>query len=1008
MSGQLSIILVPHTHWDREWYLTFQQFRIRLVQTVDKLLNIMEHDPGFKHFMLDGQTIVLEDYLEVQPEQEERLKRYIAEGRILVGPWYLQPDEFLVGGESLIRNLQTGLRQAARFGEPMRVGYLPDCFGHIAQMPQILRGFGIDSAVLWRGVGDEVKGNEFYWEAPDGSRVLVIYLPEGYGNARLMPLRPEAFVTRLEQLLTPLLDREASDTLLLMNGSDHLEPQQGLPATIEEANRLLDKAVPRSQNGHNHYEGIHIQIGTIPQYIEHVRRQIEQRDWQPTTLKGELRSSKYAHLLPAVLSTRMWIKQQNTALEHLLQYWVEPLTLWAWRLGADYPQGLIQLAWKYLLQNQPHDSICGCSIDQVHRENSVRFAQSQQIGEALVARALQQVTAAIDTRPPYEPAQPEQQPFPIVVFNMAPGPRTAAVAAAIHTAESLERAALLDEQGRRLPYRVLGEHRRRIGSQTIQRQALARLQALGTFDTPGRFLALAHDTIRIAMGVPDDPDEFVDLRVLPTASPELRRIEISLAPSGLLAVDRERLLAAEAEILALLQQEEVRALEFEVFELVQQKLEFLAADLPPYGVRSFWLYPAAPRETGPAITAGTLLCGERSIENEFYRVEVEEEAGTLTVTDKRDGSVFKGLNRFVDGGDVGDLYTYCPPARDQLISRPAQPPHIELINGGPVRATLRISALWQLPATCSSARDGRSEQLVDCQICSEVSLYPGVRRIDIHTTVENNAKDHRLRVLFPVSYTIEKVAAEGTFEVRLRPVTTPHPENVSDWAEAPVNTFPQKRFVDLSDGRTGLAVLNRGLPEYEVLQSGPGLAPGQMALALTLLRCVEWLSRDDLSTRQGHAGPMEYTPEAQCPGRHEFDYALVPHRGSWDAEEGIVLREAQAFNLPARAMVSGQHDGQLRPSTSLIEIAPPELVLSALKRSLDGQGWIARVYNPLDHAVEAVLRPGLACQEAFVANLLEEARTPLTDQDVSSGSALPQRSIRLPIRAGEIVTVLFR
>ncbi len=148
MAEQLNIILVPHTHWDREWYQTFQQFRVRLVRTIDKLLDILDRDSNFSYFMLDGQTIVLDDYLEVQSEQEAHLKQYTRTGRISVGPWYVQPDEFLVSGESLIRNLQMGMQRAAEFGEPMRIGYVPDCFGHIAQLPQILQGFGIDNAVF--------------------------------------------------------------------------------------------------------------------------------------------------------------------------------------------------------------------------------------------------------------------------------------------------------------------------------------------------------------------------------------------------------------------------------------------------------------------------------------------------------------------------------------------------------------------------------------------------------------------------------------------------------------------------------------------------------------------------------------------------------------------------------------------------------------------------------------------------------------------------------------------
>src|SRR5438876_8204328 len=272
MAEQLDIILVPHTHWDREWYQTLQQFRMRLVRTIDKLLDILDSDPKFSYFMLDGQTIVLDDYLEVRPEQEEHLKRYTRSGRVLVGPWYLQPDEFLVSGESLVRNLQIGLQRAAEFGEPMRVGYVPDCFGHIAQLPQILRGFDIDSAIFWRGVGAEAQKSEFYWAAPDGTRVLVIHLadPLGYSNARQMPLTPDEFVTRVELLTANILPKATTNTLLFMNGSDHLEVQEGLPEVIEAANKLLAQLDPEHKNiltryGHSPQDNLRQLLGQHPQ-----------------------------------------------------------------------------------------------------------------------------------------------------------------------------------------------------------------------------------------------------------------------------------------------------------------------------------------------------------------------------------------------------------------------------------------------------------------------------------------------------------------------------------------------------------------------------------------------------------------------------------------------------------------------------------------------------------------------------------------------------------------------
>ncbi|MCK4961620.1 MAG: hypothetical protein KAS19_03995, partial [Anaerolineales bacterium] len=184
--------IVPHTHWDREWYLPFQSFRIKLVHLIDMLLDILDHDPAFTHFTLDGQTIILEDYLEIRPERESDLIRHIRSGRLLIGPWYILPDEFLVSPEATVRNLLQGGSLCDRFGARMDIGYLPDPFGHIGQMPQILLGFGIEMAAFRRGLADEPC--ELWWQAPDGSRVLTAYLRDGYDNAARLPTIPSVFI----------------------------------------------------------------------------------------------------------------------------------------------------------------------------------------------------------------------------------------------------------------------------------------------------------------------------------------------------------------------------------------------------------------------------------------------------------------------------------------------------------------------------------------------------------------------------------------------------------------------------------------------------------------------------------------------------------------------------------------------------------------------------------------------------------------------------------------------
>ncbi len=401
------LYVVPHTHWDREWYQTFQQFRLRLVRAVDLVLDTLERDPAFTCFMLDGQTIVLEDYLDVRPENAERLQALARAGRLLTGPWYVQPDEFLSGGESLIRNLQLGRRMAQAYGGAMPVGYLPDSFGHLAQAPQILRGFGLDNAVFWRGVGPEITRSRFRWAAPDGSEVTALWLGDqfGYSDGANLPLEAEALVARAQQLAGQLrgrAPRELRESLLLMNGSDHLEPQVGLPAALAEANARLREA------------GLELRIAPLPEYVARVCA-LPVADEQRHI--GELRSGRYAPLLPDVLSTRIWLKQRNTACEAALVRWAEPATAWAWALGSPHPTRLLELAWKYLLPNSAHDSICGCGIDQVHREMLPRFDQSEQIANALTDEARRALAAQVDTRGP-------EDAVPLVVFNPGDGPRS--------------------------------------------------------------------------------------------------------------------------------------------------------------------------------------------------------------------------------------------------------------------------------------------------------------------------------------------------------------------------------------------------------------------------------------------------------------------------------------------------------------------------------------------------------------------------------------------------------
>jgi Glycosyl hydrolases family 38 N-terminal domain/Alpha mannosidase middle domain/Glycosyl hydrolases family 38 C-terminal domain len=357
------VFLVPHTHWDREWYRPFQSFRISLVDVVDEVLELLETDPRMR-FTLDGQLATVDDYVEIRPEGEERIRALVLDGRLAIGPWFTLMDEFLVSGESIFRNLETGLARAEELGGAMRIGYLPDQFGHVAQMPQILRAFGIAQTIVWRGVPAAIDFHVFGWEASDGSAVRAEYLPEGYGNAA------DLHFDTLEERMQPWFGH---DPILGMVGTDHMPPVRD----------LSERAPPNAK------------IGTLADYFAEPPKQQTVTRW-----KGELRSATRANLLPNVVSTRIDVKQACARAERALERYAEPLQA---LYGEEWPEELLRVGWRRVLENAAHDSICACSADEVSAQVLVRYAEAEQIGLELARRAIPVGDAAVFVNPsPFE------------------------------------------------------------------------------------------------------------------------------------------------------------------------------------------------------------------------------------------------------------------------------------------------------------------------------------------------------------------------------------------------------------------------------------------------------------------------------------------------------------------------------------------------------------------------------------------------------------------------------
>lgn len=411
--------VVSHTHWDRAWYLPAEGYRPHLIRTVLQVVAALESDPGFRYFLLDGQSVVLEDVVEVLPELRPRLEALVRRGRLLVGPFYTMPDEFLVAGESLVRNLAIGVAVAEGFGRSMKVGYLPDTFGHVAQLPQILRGFGIGSFVFTRGLGDEAEtvGTEFWWEAPDGSRVLAVYQADGYGNLALLGIPsgrrpgetsadPELAVSQLRATVERLLRQGPSTQhLLLGHGGDHLPLQPGVSGLLETLNR---RGLP---------EGVELVHSNLPAYVEAVEKELAGRPSKLPILSGELHGSRRVPVLSGVFSSRIYLKQMNHQAETLLVHLAEPLAAWALVFGGEDLRPLLRFAWKELLKCHPHDDICGCGVDAIHRDAEARFARVVRLGEAVVSEAF------------WSRAVPKLGE--ITVFNPGPRPGMAPVVAEV-------------------------------------------------------------------------------------------------------------------------------------------------------------------------------------------------------------------------------------------------------------------------------------------------------------------------------------------------------------------------------------------------------------------------------------------------------------------------------------------------------------------------------------------------------------------------------------------------
>ena len=850
------IFVVSHTHWDREWYMPYEAFRMRLIAVVERLFELFATEGQYEHFHFDGQSIILEDIFSICPDYEKRLDELIRDGKVEVGPWYVLPDGFTTGSESLIRNLLIGERITCRhdvnYGQKIHLGYLPDTFGHCSQMPQILKEFGFSYCALWRGISGKDVKTEFIWEGADGSQIKTVHFLDecGYLNLKDISENEEEAKTQITNAVQQYRQYATTSNVLLMNGYDHQLPQKHVGQII---NNLAEN-------------GFHIIHAKLTDYIQDTFAEIADKNIALDTYRGELcevnknPDATFNTVLKGCYSSRSDVKIEDFQTESLLLRYAEPFMVMGMLRGGKYRDDFLYTSWKYLVQNHAHDSIDGCSIGEVNSDMKKRYTWSRTISAQCAKEGMHQIASQIKI------------PENMCGLHM------------VHLFNSL-------------PYEL-----ENIVEFSVETDEGKFFKDIDIFDWKGNKLESQIGKIYDCGRV----DNLID------------------QPIGW---QKKRNLTVRAGV-----------------------------KLPAFGYTTVFVktsdVPVIETEHQISQTFGIL-------ENESLLVSINPN-GTLDIQNKSNGKTLSGGNYFKDSIDIGDLYIYSPPHQDIVTTTLFSSPQISQVENGPVSATYKILYRYAVPRDydvdcCRAAEETNNI------ITSYVTLNKGERFVRIRTLVENTAKQHRLRVVFPTDAQDEVVLADSHFDVVKRSITGTVPEKRDALIEAPSGCGAQKRFLIYAD----TFLCNKGIQEYEITKGHHG-----NQIEMTLLRCVGKIGQKKTLKTTVMPGP-EYieSPEGQCLGKYEFEYAL-------GIGEENPNQAAEQYLNAAAYMENNGGDGALPLEDSFFELDNSRIKVSAIKKAEKSDDIIIRLYNPWEQEETATLK--VKCRKAELVNLKEEKKAELT------------------------------
>lgn len=871
------IHVIPHSHWDREWYFTTSRSKVYLMKDLGDVLNTLENDPEFKYFMVDAQGSLLDDYIKWRPQDKERISKLVNDGRLVIGPWYTQTDQLVISGESIVRNMYYGMKRCESFGKYMNVGYVPDSFGQSGNMPQIYRQFGIEDTLFWRGVSDDmVKHTDYNWRGDDGSVVFTTQIPFGYyigGNIPEEPEENEEFWQK--ECLEKAGGRSATRHIYFPNGFDQAPVRTNLPQLVKERNE---------KDPENEYV-----ISCIEDYIKDVKSENPELE----EVQGELVIAKHMRIHKSIFSSRSDLKVMNTQIQNYVTNVMEPLLTISYNLGNEYPHEAVAEIWKLLFENAAHDSIGSCISDTANEDVYVRYKQARDIAVNLVELHSRLIATNVknDADMTFTAINtlPQKRKDTVIVKTYVPGGKFA----------------IIDEKGNDVDYTI-------IKSRDLTDYVLSQTIML---DPSRKFY------------VPD-----------------------------------------------------------QVFEVT---MAIKANDVPALG---YVQYSIDTQKDSHKETAD-----KKVLENKYYTIEVEEN-GSLTIVDKANNVTYKNQGILVENGDDGDSFNYSPPRKDMEVFSNESKCTVK-ISGSDIYDQAEIHFDMVVPADLDERAEGKVS--VTMLVDMTVALRKDSKVIDFNVKVDNKGLSHRLCVLFDSQIVSAFNYADQQFGLIKRPnyyekemklymesmnnktekkagiqELANWANDQSTWQEPPISIEPTQSYVSLTDGKTGIAVIPQGVREYEVLDDSK--------IRLTLFRTYGFMGKENLIYRPGRASGERIieTPAAQLLKEMEFNFGFTSYAG--DINDSDIDTLAKQYNtnlevytyaefLNGRLIFSQREiEGQNAKIHSLFE-TEGNLVVSAVKKAEEDDGYIIRLYNGKDHKdLDDKIKFNFDIKEAYYTNLKEE------------------------------------